>query len=886
MPAWLTRGRVGGALAIVLVLAVVTVPVVFAPSVPAKALNFLQAGHWVLNKRLKTIFHIHGGAKDVDAKVAAPGIANGGLVVQGDKYGFVVDGTQIVGFGKSDLTVSGAVTTGPGEQPIALEVPGGPYLVYRTAGSLVRLGIPALTVQVGGPVTSAVATSDGTVWVRRSDTGAVCSLDVTAQRFRCGGRNSAAGPSALTVVNDRVGLLDPVAGTLAMLTGNDLGAAVRVMDGAPGAAEVASNDAAGRLPVLAGRRLVLADTSWVARGGAKAAGAISVDLGAGTFRSPVATDRSVSVLDTAHARLMTFRTDGTGRRSTAVAPPAADVRLTRSGDGRVYVDDADGAHSLVVDTDGQVTRVTVGGTDVPTRPRPQNTDEAPDPVRPPSNNDGSNDKGDEPKSGTKPPKTNRPGGNGPKTNRPPKTPAKAPGAPGRVTAQPGDAQATVAWQAAAANGSALTAYDISWVEAGGTAPAGSTSVSGRTRTAVVPGLTNGTTYVFTVIARNGVGAGPPGTSAPVMPSADVPSAPERVTATAGTDGTIAVSWAAANGQGHAITGYTVTAGSGGGSQVVASPTGTSATVTLTAGVPYTFTVTATNDLGLTSAASAASEPAAAYAPAGAPGDLKAEVSDGTVKLTWAEPDLGGGDLVHYVIAGDLDRTTTDRSAEFTGLTNGREYTVTVRAVTRGKTSPTTVEGATATASAKPGTVPSVALESVTLTGDRTVTVRVAVDERSSGAVTCQLIFNGTQVWSGGCSGTQDIPIGGLAYGTDYDVYVQPGNSFGLGRVSEHRGVHTNEAPTVTVSKGARHTAADCTSSACAWVVVSARNLPASTSYTITCRAPTEEGGYYHWTQSTDGSGSLTVTSGRCYYGFPGRAVWVTVGGFESNHLTW
>jgi hypothetical protein len=76
------------------------------------------------------------------------------------------------------------------------------------------------------------------------------------------------------------------------------------------------------------------------------------------------------------------------------------------------------------------------------------------------------------------------------------------GAPSSVTAQPGDASATVSWSGASDNGSAITAYTVT------ASPGGRTvRVAGDT-SATVTGLTNGVSYSFTVTATNGVGTGP------------------------------------------------------------------------------------------------------------------------------------------------------------------------------------------------------------------------------------------------------------------------------------------------------------------------------------------------------------------------------------------
>ena len=88
--------------------------------------------------------------------------------------------------------------------------------------------------------------------------------------------------------------------------------------------------------------------------------------------------------------------------------------------------------------------------------------------------------------------------------------------------------------------------------------------------------------------------------------------------------------------------------------------------------------------------------------------------------------------------------------------------------------------------------------------------------------------------------------------------------------------------TVTLSKGASAVGQPgCAHASCAFLNVTFANF-SSGSHSIACRASSgDEGGYYTYARS--GSfGSSQV----CYYGFPGRTVWVTVDGVSSNRIVW
>jgi hypothetical protein len=110
--------------------------------------------------------------------------------------------------------------------------------------------------------------------------------------------------------------------------------------------------------------------------------------------------------------------------------------------------------------------------------------------------------------------------------------ASPPSAPQNVTASPAGYQALVSWSAPAdSGGSPITGYSITpYVGAVAQAPV---AVSGDSATsAQVTGLSNGTTYTFTVTAINGAGTSPEsGPSAPVTPQAtifDFSSTPQEI----------------------------------------------------------------------------------------------------------------------------------------------------------------------------------------------------------------------------------------------------------------------------------------------------------------------------------------------------------------------
>ena len=115
--------------------------------------------------------------------------------------------------------------------------------------------------------------------------------------------------------------------------------------------------------------------------------------------------------------------------------------------------------------------------------------------------------------------------------------AAVPGAPTVVTAVAGNAQTTVNFTAPGSSGSsAIISYTVTSSPGGITASGGSTSI-------VVPGLTNGTVYTFTVVAFNSVGPGPASGPSNAVTPAGLPGAPTGAAATAG-NGQVSVAFAA------------------------------------------------------------------------------------------------------------------------------------------------------------------------------------------------------------------------------------------------------------------------------------------------------------------------------------------------------
>jgi hypothetical protein len=639
----------------------------------SEAVEFIPVGHWVYRVADEAAYHVDGSTGQVDGRVGVPGAESDSQVAQGNGSGYVVERKRITIFDESTLHVEDAVDTPATERPVVLEVAGGPYLVYRNAGQVVRLGDPMATVAAGGPLTTPVATGDGTVWLHRIDSGALCMLPRGTTRLSCPAQLDSQHQGVLTVVGDRAALVDTTADTVTLLQEDGFGVSRPLGFDVPASARVAAADAGGRLALLdtEHRSMHLVDTAGL--DGRPESAPITVDLPEdGEFDGPVAAANVVAVVNTAANELLTY--DSTGeRRETTKLPEVKEKdgspRLVSGEDDRIYVDSPDGSHVLVVDgSDGSVLDVPV------VVPDPDAEDEVPGTT----DEDQDKDEKDQPQAGPTENKDEKPDQDEPRDEprrerqqprrepepkvqtAPPVASATPPGVPGAVSAVAAHQSATVSWRPAAENGAPVTAYVLSW-------PGGSTRVAGTAGRATVSGLTNGTSYRIAVAAENSAGRGPAASAAAVIPLR------------------------------------------------------------------------------------------AAAAP-----KVDAPASFGMQTVTWNQPELYGGTLVHYLVSvtGQADQTTTEPSImlSFANLSG----TVTVRAVTRfGPSGASTVTGQPGSAElTMPADFPSVQIATVAwvvVGGDQ---LTVTVNATSQSAATCTVTAAGKSA-SGPCKGETTFTVAGV-----------------------------------------------------------------------------------------------------------------------------
>ncbi len=282
------------------------------------------------------------------------------------------------------------------------------------------------------------------------------------------------------------------------------------------------------------------------------------------------------------------------------------------------------------------------------------------------------------------------------------------------------------------------------------------------------------------------------------------TAPEKVTGltlTAG-DGQISASWTVPGDGGSAITGYDVeyrvTSTGGAWTDASHSGTGASHTITgLTNGTEYDVQVRAVNSVGDgPNSDTAKATPKAATAPEKVTG-LTLTAGDGQISASWTAPGNGGSAITGYDVeyrvtsAGgswtDASHSGTGASHTITGLTNGTEYDVQVRAVNSVGDGPNS-DTAKATPT-KAATAPEKVTGLTLTSGDGQISVSWTAPGNGGSAITGYDVEYRTSpsgTWTDASdSGTDTTHTkSGLTNGTAYDFRVRAVNAEGNGDWSD------------------------------------------------------------------------------------------------------
>ena len=315
------------------------------------------------------------------------------------------------------------------------------------------------------------------------------------------------------------------------------------------------------------------------------------------------------------------------------------------------------------------------------------------------------------------------------------SPYTTPGTPSTPVVSPGNGQNVITWSTPANNGATITKYEL---KRGSTVVKSDITGTSYTDT----GLSNGTSYSYTVRAYNTAGWGGFSSAGSGTPRT-VPATP-TISVTAGNKQNV-ISWSTPANNGASITKYEISRKTGSGSYTVLNSNYTSTSYTdpsLTAGTAYTYRVRAYNAAGWGNYS--AEKSASPYTTPGTPSTPVVSPGNGQNVITWSVPANGGSVITKYelkrgstVVKSDITGTSyTD-----TGLSNGTSYSYTVRAYNAAGWG-----DFSAAVSGTPRTVPNAPAKPSVAPGDDKNTVTWAAPAANGAAVTAyELSRNGVVV---------------------------------------------------------------------------------------------------------------------------------------------
>jgi large repetitive protein len=371
-------------------------------------------------------------------------------------------------------------------------------------------------------------------------------------------------------------------------------------------------------------------------------------------------------------------------------------------------------------------------------------------------------------------------------------------APRNVSATSGNALSTITWDEPLNNGGiAVSDYVVQYSNNNGTAWSTFADGVSAATTATVPGLTNGTRYVFRVAAVNDAGLGAYSAASAAVTPLTAPGVPTKVLGTPAA-GQVKLSWTVPGSNGGSVfADYLIQTSADNGVTWIDFDDGISAATTstvtgLTNGSGYVFRVAAVNSLtsGDYSVASAVVTPRTTP---GAPTEMTASPGNLSASVSWTPPVFtGGAEITDYLIQfssnnGSTWRTFADGisnvpTATITGLLNGTNYLFKVSAVT-GAGAGTASDPSDPIA---PRTLPGVPTYLTPVVGDGTAPLSWRAPTSNGGAAITDYevqysVNNGTDwiTFADGTSSTPSTTVTGLTNGSTYVFRVRALNAAGL-----------------------------------------------------------------------------------------------------------
>lgn len=428
-------------------------------------------------------------------------------------------------------------------------------------------------------------------------------------------------------------------------------------------------------------------------------------------------------------------------------------------------------------------------------------------------------------------------------------------------------------------------------------PGGAIQKTGLTGTQTTwEGLTNGVAYQVRVQAVNK--APDPSEwgdySAEEIPAGvpDAPAAPSATRVETGVGGQVRVTWTAPFENGDAVKSYDFDIIKNGAvERTIPGVTGTSQTLEdLDTTASYTFRVTAENKAGK-SAVGAPSNAVVPYGTPDTPAAPRAELIAGDTsqkaRVTWSNiANARGTGLYYEVRANGSGARRADSGMTYTGLTNGENYSFTVRACNA-----YTCSGwSGASNTVKPYGTPPAPSVSGANAGVGATQTSVSWSANGTNGRPIQM-----QVRIGGGGWENVANNGSRTVGNGYDQSIQI-----CGRVQDSEGQTSAERcatartgaqpqPRAVVSKGASVSNGNCSDGTCRYFQVTTHDFQDTGSRFVQCW--TDHNGAHSFggtTENVPANGTFQVG---CYIGygsptFPGHNVWVVINGKRYESTGW
>ena len=264
----------------------------------------------------------------------------------------------------------------------------------------------------------------------------------------------------------------------------------------------------------------------------------------------------------------------------------------------------------------------------------------------------------------------------------PVTPATLPGTPQNVSVVATGGQAVVSWTPPASNGgSPIISYSVST----GAHSCSYTVSSPETDTCTITGLTNGSSYTFSVTATNGIGSGSASAGGPATMLFPAPVLTSAVAA----KNQITLTWTAPTVTDGKIVSFTGSANDGNGHTFYCSGSKSAKTCTITGLsdlTTYTTSVKATENKGGTISALSNTISSTPAEPLTLPylHPVTLTSNPHTVTIIWGSASGGDGQTPHYAVkvlnpdgSTFFATQTIGNTATASGLTKGTKYTYTI-----------------------------------------------------------------------------------------------------------------------------------------------------------------------------------------------------------------